>query len=259
MLIDAHAHLDHYQEPLAAALEEIGHYPVFTISNSMDVASYRRNLEIADRCEWVLPTFGVHPWNAAEYSGRLDELSPWIADSLLLGEIGLDFHWIEDADLYPAQRQVFAFFLEWAQRQEKIVNLHTKGAEAETLAWLERYHIQRAIVHWYSGPLDIFREMVRRGYLFTVGVEISYSTHIQSLVRELPMSQLLTETDNPGGLEWLTGTIGMPHHLEDIVPVIADLKRTTPEAVREDVRQNFLRLIEQDRHVPERYRTLLTG
>lgn len=51
MLIDAHAHLDGYDDlgpaALDAALEEIAQHRIFTISNSMDLTSYGRNLEIA--------------------------------------------------------------------------------------------------------------------------------------------------------------------------------------------------------------------
>ena len=252
MLIDAHAHLDRYQEHLEAALEEIRGGPIFTISNSMDIPSYQHNLEIAERCEWVLPTFGVHPWNAPEYAERLEELGPWIERSPMLGEIGLDFHWVEDAALYPAQQRVLRFFLEAAQQQNKIINLHTKGAEGEMLAWLDRYHIQRAIVHWYSGPLDIFHELIGRGFFFTVGVEVGYSDHIQALAREVPLSQLLTETDNPGGMKWLTGEIGMPHHLEDVIQALARLKDTTPEVIQKQVSHNFLRLVEDDAWLPRK-------
>ncbi len=254
MLIDAHAHLDHYQDQsLEAALEEIRRYRILTISNSMDLPSYQRNLEIAERCEWVLPTFGVHPWNAPEYADRLEELGPWIERSPMLGEIGLDFHWVEDAAFYPAQRNVLKFFLEAAQRQNKIVNLHTKGAETEILDLLDGHHIQRAIVHWYSGPLDVFREMITRGFFFTIGVEVSHSSHIQDLARELPLPQLLTETDNPGGLKWLTGETGMPHHLQAVIQTLARLKRTTPEAIQKQVGHNFLRLVRDDPWLPERH------
>jgi Tat protein secretion system quality control protein TatD with DNase activity len=45
--------------------------------------------------------------------------------------------------------------------------------------------------------------------------------------QELPLSQPLTETDNPGGWEWLTGTMGMPHHLKEVIQAVADLKQTT--------------------------------
>ena len=79
---------------------------------------------------------------------------------------------------------------------------------------LDDYHIQRAIVNWYSVPLDVFQEMINRGMFLTIGVGVGRSDYIQALARELPLSQLLTKADNPGVLEWLTGERGMPRHLE---------------------------------------------
>lgn len=96
MLIDAHAHLDCYGEELESALTEIAEHRILTIAVSMDLPSYQRSLEIADRCNLVLPTFGVHPKRAPEYAGRLGELSTFIEQSPMIGEIGLDFHWVED-------------------------------------------------------------------------------------------------------------------------------------------------------------------
>ena len=133
MLIDAHAHLDRYGEMLGSALAEIEQISIFTISNSMDLDSYRRNLEIGNACRLVLPTFGVHPKNAPSAVSELSKLNRAIDQTLMIGEIGLDFHWVRDASQYPAQRKVFEYFLAAAKEQRKIVNLHTKGAEKEVL------------------------------------------------------------------------------------------------------------------------------
>ena len=95
MLIDAHAHLDKYEEALEAALAEIEQHRIFTISNSMDLPSYHHNLEIAEKRDWVLPTFGIHPWNAPTYADCLSELSPLIERSPVLGEK----KWDERADV----------------------------------------------------------------------------------------------------------------------------------------------------------------
>lgn len=246
MLIDAHAHLDRYGEVLEPALNEIRARQIFTISTAMDLPSFERALDIAQLCDLVLPTFGVHPKNAPEYAGRLRELSPFIERSPAIGEVGLDFHWVKDAGQYAAQRKVLDYFLAAAREQNKIVNLHTKGAEREILDLLERYDIGRAIIHWYSGPLDIFRAMVDYGTYFTVGVEALYSEHIRAIARELPDALLLTETDNPGGLQWLSGELGMPRVLENVIEALAGLRSTEPAAVAETVQQNFLRLIEND-------------
>ena len=163
MLIDAHVHLDKYETDLKQALQEIRSHDIFTIAVAMDVPSYRRCREIGDECGRVLPTFGIHPRRAPEYVDRLSELSPLVEQSLAIGEIGLDFHWVKDSSQYPAQLKVLEYFLAAAHEQNKMVNLHTKGAERKILDLLERYDIQRAIVHWYSGPMDIFHALVQFG------------------------------------------------------------------------------------------------
>jgi TatD DNase family protein len=250
MLVDAHTHLDRYdlvgEGALESALEEITQHGILTISNSMDLASFERNLEIAGGCDLVLPTFGVHPWNATEYAGSLETTEAAIESSPILGEIGLDHYFVEDTSTYTDQRKVFEFFLAAAREQGKIVNLHTKGAEAEVLELLQRYDIPRAIVHWYSGPLGVFREMASRGVFFTVGVEVLHSERIRKIAREIPSAQLLTETDNPGGPEWLTGTPGMPALVEHVVQALAEVRESTPEEIRQTVWSNLMRLFRDD-------------
>lgn len=246
MLIDAHAHLDKYGEELETALEEIKEDQIFTIAVSMDLPSYQRNLAIAETCDLVLSTFGVHPRRAPDYADRLSELSPWIERTPAIGEIGLDFHWIEDSSHYPAQRKVLEYFLAAAREQQKIVNLHTKGAEKEILDLLERYDLRRAIIHWYSGPLDILRALADYGAYFTVGVEVLISEEIRRIARAVPTRQMLTETDNPGGLKWLQGIPGMPRIIYKVIEAIAAVKQMMPEAVAQAVAENLQRLIHDD-------------
>ena len=261
MLIDAHSHVDRYdlvdRGALDFALAEISKYRILTVSNSMDLPSYERNLAVAERCRFVLPIFGVHPWNAPEYVGRLDDLAPAIEQSPMLGEIGLDFHFVEDTLQYPIQRTVLEFFLTAAHEQGKIVNLHTKGAEKEILYLLEKYDIQRAIIHWYSGPLDVLRELVRRGVYFTVGIEMRYSEHARAIAREVPPGQLLTETDNPGGPKHLIGGYGMPSLIKDVVRALAELRGVSAETIVQTVQRNFQSLIQDYPMLANRYQSVL--
>lgn len=255
MLLDAHIHLDHYSDDqLPAVLAEIEHQRIFTVSVTVNPASYQRSQVIAARCPWILPAFGIHPWEAHLYAADLDALQPLIEASPLLGEIGLDYYFVKDQTLYPVQHQVFERFLAAAQAQDKVVSLHTKGADADVLALLDKYHLQRAIIHWYSGPRDVFWQLVERGYYFSIGVEVGRSGHIQGLVRELPLPQLLTETDNPGSIQALAQRPGMPHDLNDVIATIARLKESTPAAIQGAVWDNFTRLMSTDRWLPEPYR-----
>lgn len=261
MLIDAHAHLDRYdlvgQNAAEAALAEIEQHQILTISNSMDPSSYERNLEIAAGSGLVLPIFGVHPWNAPEWAGRLDELNALAEKSPMLGEIGLDHHFVREAEAYPAQQQVLEFFLTLAYDRDKVVQLHTKGAEAEVLELLDRYQIRRAVVHWYSGPLDVLRDLIARGFYFTAGLEVQHSDHVRAIAREIPADRLLTETDNPGGPRGYLGRPGTPALIHQVVKGLAEARDVGPEEIRRTVHENLLRLFEDDPWIDEAYTDLL--
>jgi TatD DNase family protein len=245
MLIDAHAHLDHYDNP-GEALRDIDERRIFTIANSMDPHSYERNLALAEKCSLVLPTFGIHPRRAAGHVDRLSEIQPLVDQSPMLGELGLDFHWVEDTETYPDQIKVFEFLVEAAASQGKAVNLHTKGAEARVLDTLVASGVEKAIIHWYSGPLDVLDRMIASGYLFTIGVEVLYSEKIREIARVIPTHQLLSETDNPGGNKWLVGEVALPRIVAHVVKTLAQLKGISSEKLEAAIQANFSRLVADD-------------
>jgi TatD DNase family protein len=250
MLIDAHAHIDRYdllgEEALRSALHEIDHHKIFTLSNSMDLPSYERNLEIAERSEWILPLFGIHPWNAPEYASRLEDLEGPIARSPILGEIGLDFHFVEDRSAYPMQKRVFEHFLTAAQEQGKIVCLHTKGAESAVLEMLGDHELPGVLVHWYSGPQDTFKAFIERDFFFTFGPELLTSEYIRYLAGQAPLDRLLTETDNPGGPKSLIGHPGMPHLIIDVADKLAELRGLDRDEMIRIVQSNLQKLARRD-------------
>ena len=109
----------------------------------------------------------------------------------------------------------------------------------------------------YSGPLNILRALVQFGAYFTVGVEVLYSETIQTIAREIPDGLLLTETDNPGGLKWLKGTVGMPSEIKKVIDQLARIRASTPESISGMIQANFLKLIEADPWLRQ-VRTLLS-
>ena len=243
-LIDAHTHLDFYTaDQLPAVLAEIETLDILTLANSMELDSYQRNCAIAQGHDNVVVGLGIHPARAAACADQLDAYRPHLAAAAFIGEIGLDYHWVEDKGSYPAQRRVFEFFLAAARDLDKPVNLHTKGAEEEILHLLDHYGIRRAIIHWYSGPWQPFQALVQRGYAFTIGVELHHSDLIRQMACALPLAQLLTETDNPSGLEWLTGELGYPRHVRPVLAELARLRGEPEEGMRTAVADNLARLL----------------
>ncbi len=250
--VDAHAHLDEYPDTwLGAVLQQLEDEHIVSISTAMAPGSYERALKIQQLSPWVCATLGVHPWNARHFVTELDEIAPALEGSPMFGEIGLDFRNVRDHTLYAAQVEVLEFFLSAAKEQDKIINVHTSGAEAEVIELLERYDIRRAIIHWYSGPIEPLRGMVSRGYLFTFGCELLSSGLIQSIAGEIPLEQVLTETDNPGGPQWVFGEPAMPDLVRPVLQALSIMKGPDEAEMQEQVRQNMRRLIGDDTRLRE--------
>lgn len=183
--------------------------------------------------EWSTPSFGA---DLDAVAGDLDEAPA-------IGEIGLDHHFVEDEGQYGAQHTVFEYFLDAAEGSGRLVNLHTTGAEADVLECLRGRTLPAVIVHWYSGPLELVEEFLELGAHFTVGVAVLRSTRVRRLAARLPADRLLTETDNPGGWEWMTGEVGFPELLERVEDALAEIRGVERSALAEEVEGNFRRLM----------------
>jgi TatD DNase family protein len=239
MLVDAHVHIDKYAWQLDEALRQIAKHRILTICAAMDVSSYQRAKEIATSSSFLVPTFGIHPWEAQHYYKNLDRLDPYLEQTPIIGEAGLDFFWVKDVELYPCQRAVFRYQCQLAQRLSKRMNLHTKGAEHEILHILAEFGLRGSIIHWYSGPLDLIQDYLAMGCYFTIGVEILTSTLIEEIAGRIPSNRILLETDNPGGYEWLTGRIGMPSILLNVLEKAAKIKGFDPLSFEAQLTKNW--------------------
>src|SRR6185436_5524722 len=129
--------------------------------------------------------------------------------------------------------KVLEYFIVAAAEQNKFVNLHTKAGEKEILDLLKKYDVRRAIIHWYSGPLDILQAMIDFGCYFTIGVEVHNSDYIKEIAKLIPDHLLLTETDNPGALKWLNKNddIGMPMAIQNVVQDVALVRHSDAEQI----------------------------
>lgn len=240
MLVDAHAHIDWYTDELDEALRRIERHRILTVAVAMDVPSYRRTVEIARSSPLVIPTFGIHPWEAPRWADRLHELDPWLEETPQIGEAGLDFHYVKDEERYPAQLAVFEYLCAAAGRLSKPMNLHTRGADRRVLELLRRYRPAPSIIHWYGGPLDLVESYLAEGCYFTVGVDVLNPAKRDGIARILPLDRILLETDNPDGYRWLAGEAGMPDLLLTIAERLAAMRGMTAAELEERLWRNWL-------------------
>ena len=84
--------------------------------------------KLFSRLEWlkgraVIPTAGLHPWYADQYT--VQDMEPYIRRCPVVGEIGMDSVWCQVP--LPVQERVFREQLAMACSLKKPVVLHTKG------------------------------------------------------------------------------------------------------------------------------------
>ncbi|MFP4497469.1 MAG: TatD family hydrolase, partial [Vulcanimicrobiota bacterium] len=202
MLLDIHTHIERYKGSYKkTALKEIRKLGILSISNSVDLPSYEDNRELAEKNPLIIPSAGIHPINADYYINKFEEIETAVNSSLFVGEVGLDGKIPGDKTHFDNQKKVFEFILKRAKELDKPVIVHCREAEEETYEMLKRLKLERVVIHWYSGPIETYIKMVRRGFKFSIGFMVLHSDFIRVIARRINREQLLIETDNPAGYE----------------------------------------------------------
>ena len=95
------------------------------------------------------------------------------------------------------QLSSFAYICECLRGQNKIVSVHSRKGEVETLNMLKEYSVNNVIFHWYSGPLRLIEEIVVAGYYFSVNEAMTISESGRKIISRIPLDRILTESDAP--------------------------------------------------------------
>jgi TatD DNase family protein len=239
MYIDAHTHLEQFEDNLHVALDIIKKEKILTLACSMDAESYEFSKAVSKDWELVIPAFGIHPWKASENLNVLEDYDSLIREAACIGEIGLDFYWDKNKENYLAQYKVFEYMLDRCKKYGKVSNIHTKGAEKEVLSSIKSFDIKPPIIHWYSGPKDILTKLIDFGCSFTISVDAGISPAAGELIDYVPLKQILTETDGPGSLLCVNGKYGYPDEVKNIVKEVAEIKKKDVAEMTEIIEENF--------------------
>ena len=146
-------------------------------------------------------------------------------------------------NLNAQEWQVFEYILDHCHRNRKYCVIHTKDAEARVLEMLKSFPDAKPIIHWYDGPVDIFKKMLEKGYYTTFGCQVLYSDHIKELLKMTPMEQVLSETDNPDSEKWLGGTDDTPLLIQRVVRDIASVKGISESACCKTIYGNSRKIL----------------
>lgn len=205
--VDSHAHLDMD----GADAERIGHIldrarraGLTGVGNVfLGPAAHARGAALFVDHPEVFFLLGVHPCEAGscdpETLAALE--AAFAADPRLraLGEIGLDYYW--DAAPREVQARVFRSQLELAAERGLPVVIHSRQAEADTLAILAEMGFRDRPVLWhcFGGGPELAGKILDQGWFISTPGTVTYAKaeDPRRAVAMIPADRLLLETDSP--------------------------------------------------------------
>lgn len=236
MFADNHCHLHEFEDLLDVLLRANAANVDYIIGVSMDIPSFLKTTEIAKQHESVIPAIGIHPWNAPKCIDDTDKVRKLLPHRGVMGEIGLDHHFIKNQDEWDSQLKIFETLLEIAEEKEASVIIHSKGAESETINILETFNIKDVIFHWYTGPENLLSWIIDKGYFMSFTPALHYSPKLQNFVKRMDLSLILTESDGPVNYRKKRGE---PASVIEVVERIAQIKGLDKVETQRVIFKNF--------------------
>jgi TatD DNase family protein len=238
--IDSHCHLHRaeFDADRAQAIERAKRAGAVALLNpATDFASNRTILELIKTFPHLYGAVGIHPHHAEELNETVvEQLSAWATTPgvVAIGEIGLDY--VRAFAPPPIQREALRRQLRLAHELNKPVILHCRGAFEDLMAILKeclRPPI-RGVVHCFSGDLATASKLLDLGLMLSFAANVGYphSESLRSVAKEVPLDQVLLETDAP----FLPppsrrGQRNEPAYLAEMIPMWAEWKGLSLEDV----------------------------
>jgi TatD DNase family protein len=216
----------------------------------MDYESCQRNLTLAKENKGlVYAALGIHPWNVTNLTQKeLEQTLSLILQHgvecervVAIGEIGLDPQYAKRRETKDRQMQVFQEMLSAAEKLGLPVIVHSRWSAQKILPILTSYHLKGVLFHWFSSPNELIPQMVERGYYISEGPPTVFSDRTKEIVKQTPLTNLLTETDGPvsyyGPFE---GKLTTPAFIPLVVKAVAEIKNIKEEEAAEQILRNFV-------------------
>ena len=196
-MIDFHAHLDLYPDPLSV-VREISVRGMYVLSVTTTPSAWKGTSALVQAGSRVQTALGLHPQLAHLRFGELDLFDEYLPQVMYVGEIGLDGgpeykqHW-------QAQLAVFDHILGACKAAGgRILSIHSRRATSAVLDRLEAFQgAGTPILHWFSGSPRELERAVALGCWFSVGPAMLAAEKARGLARAMPKERVLTETDGP--------------------------------------------------------------
>jgi TatD DNase family protein len=193
-----------YAEAFAHDLEDVlqraarrGVQAILTVSETLEEA--RHILVLAERYPLLRPCAGLYPTilDRQAAMAMLDFIRHHQDRLVAIGEVGLDYWKVQDAEGRDIQREILAHHIALSRQLDLPLNVHSRSAGRHAIAWLREHGAQRVLMHAFDGKVSAAMAGIEAGYYFSIPPSIVRSAQKQKLVRQLPLERLLLESDAP--------------------------------------------------------------
>ena len=243
MIIDTHCHIDLYKNPIEV-LDDCEDKGVIVISMTNVPSYFELGLKYFKNKGKVRQALGFHPLfiSNEDNTNELLKFQFLINQTSYIGEIGLDFS-KEGIQTKNKQIQVFQDVLSIIRdcKKQKLLSLHSRGAEQEVLNNLLIYKIKFAIFHWYSGKIELIKSIVDAGYYFSINTAMIKSKRGNEIINRIPLNRVLVESDGP--FIDLNGKPILPYQLNDVYAFLANKYSLPMVEIEKIVKNNFYGII----------------
>lgn len=217
-----------------------------------DQPTIKRSLELSAQFPELYSTIGWHPTEAGSYNQEVEDMivqnlaNPRV---IALGEIGLDYHWMEDPK--EVQIEVFKRQIQLSKDHNLPFVVHTRDALEDTYEVIKEAGVgpRGGIMHSYSGPLDMAQKFVDLGMAISFSGVVTFkkALDVQEAAQGLPLDKILVETDAP----YLApvpkrGRENKTAYTRYVVDKIAELRGLTSQEVADATTANAMRIFDLD-------------
>jgi TatD DNase family protein len=234
-VIDTHAHFEELDDPQAAVDEARKEGVVAIVAVGQDIASNEKAREIAGHNPgFIFPAIGYHPWRLAPEKDdeTLAYIDAHLPHCIALGEVGLDY---KAKTKKEAQKALLKKLILLAKAHDKPILLHCRFSHQTAFEMVREAGLTKVVFHWFSGPVELIPSIAAQGYYMSASPALLSNPYHVNVIREVPLSHLLLETDAPVRYGDLTAR---PVHVRLTCEEAARVKGMTPQDIARQTTQN---------------------
>ena len=244
-IFDTHAHLcdSSFDGDLEEVLNRAAGAGVCTVvAVSEDLSDARKNLLLSETYSVIRPAAGLYPANLDQM--QAEEMVAWIrknrARLWAIGEVGLDFWIAKENKDRELQTDIFSMFVDLSLELDLPLNVHSRSAGRHVIDILLLKGAKRVQLHAFDGKFGTALKAIEAGFLFSIPPSVVRSPQKQKLIKNLPLSCMMVESDSPV-LGPDTHSRNEPANTRVAIETIARLKGENIRIVAEEMFKNSCR------------------